>query len=284
MFRVLRYSVNNRHACNFVLQYDARYLSTTSFNSIKKTFFLYEKEKPINLPKQKTSIKSPITWRNLIITAIGSSMFLFYLAYLKNEKDKQIIAEQKRHMGKAAIGGTFELVDQNQKTVKSTDLLGNWVLLYFGFTHCPDICPDELEKMTVVVDRLEKEHNIKATPVFISVDPERDTPAIIGKYVKEFSNKIIGLTGTDEQINKVCKAYRVYRSNGPKDQDEDYIVDHTVIIYLIDPEGLFVDYFGLTHNADKIINTLLLHEVKTKHLKQKSWLPSLLTKSEPQPV
>ncbi|EZA59586.1 hypothetical protein DMN91_011119 [Ooceraea biroi] len=230
--------------------------------------------------KPSKEIKTPpITWKNLLISSVIGGGILLYLNYLRDQKDKTLAKERRRELGKAKIGGKFELIDTNGKTVKSDDFLGQWVMIYFGFTHCPDVCPDEIEKMTNVVNNLEKEHNFKIQPIFISVDPERDTPTVVGKYLKEFSDKIIGLTGSIEQVGQACKAYRVYYSNGPKDQDEDYIVDHTIIIYLVDPEGLFVDYYGQTHDVEKIVTSIIVNKLKYDNLKDNpSWVPSFSMK------
>lgn len=110
-----------------------------------------------SLPKQSTKIKkmkSPITWKSLTISSIIGIGFMLYVHYLRKEKDKIMAKERRRQLGKAKIGGKFELVNTEGKTVKSDDFLGQWILIYFGFTHCPDVCPDEIEKMTNVVNTL----------------------------------------------------------------------------------------------------------------------------------
>ncbi len=116
----------------------------------------------------------------------GALVILMYK--LQEEKEASLRKQRKRAIGKMAIGGDFELVDQNGKLRKNQDFLGQWMLIYFGFTRCPDICPDELEKMCRAVDLIEKVQlkNTKIQPVFISVDPSRDDVQTVAKYIKGF--------------------------------------------------------------------------------------------------
>ena len=153
------------------------------------------------------------SWFNLVATSIGCGLLYVSYLFIKAKKDVELEKERKREIGKTMIGGTFELLDHTGKKVTDEDFKGKWVLLYFGFTHCPDICPDEMEKMAEVVDKLEVERKRmrveeEIVPLFISVDPERDGVKEVAEYVKEFHPRMIGLTGTAEQVLKACKAYR----------------------------------------------------------------------------
>lgn len=140
--------------------------------------------------------------------------------------------------GQAKVGGPFELVNQDGQPVDESLLKGKWSVVFFGFTYCPDICPSTLQAVAVAEEQLGPQADDLQT-VFISVDPERDTPEQLKTYLSldAFPDKVIGLTGTPEQVEKAAKAYYVYyRKNG---EGPDYSVDHSTAAYLMDPEGRF---------------------------------------------
>ncbi|NXK24955.1 SCO2 protein, partial [Arenaria interpres] len=160
-----------------------------------------------------------------------------------------------------AVGqGEFQLRDQEGRPRRKADFRGSWVLLYFGFTHCPDICPEELGKLSRAVELLEQEPGLPPLqPLFITVDPERDDAAALGHYLRDFHPRLLGLTGTPEEVRAASKAYRVYASPGPRDEDGDYIVDHSVLIYLLGPDGLFLDCYGRGKSAQDIAHSVRRH-------------------------
>jgi len=220
---------------------------------------------PASLPKKRTpgSGKGPITWKSLGITLGVGAVITACMLYFKREKQLKIEKDRTKALGKAALGGEWDLVDHTGVPRKSSDYHGKWTLLYFGFTHCPDVCPDELEKMCLAVDKIDGDKSIpNLIPLFITVDPDRDDVKAIANYVHEFSSKLVGLTGTHQQVERAARAYRVYFSQGPKDSDNDYIMDHTIIMYLVDPDGNFVDYYGQNKTADDVYNGVRMHMLK----------------------
>ena len=144
------------------------------------------------------------------------------------------------------IGGPFRLTAGDGRTVTDADFRGRWMLVYFGYTHCPDACPTALQDMANAVDALGPDAARKVALLFITIDPERDTPALIQDYVSAFNAPITALSGTPEQIAAAAHAYRVYYAKHPRD-DGGYDMDHSSIIYLMDPAGKLVGNF--THET-----------------------------------
>ena len=153
-------------------------------------------------------------------------------------------------MGNSNIGGEFELINQNGQTVTDKDIFKEPTILYFGYTFCPDICPLDMYRNAEVVDLLDK-NEISVTPVFVSIDPERDTPEVIGDFVKFHHPKMIGLTGSKDQIDQVSKVYKTYYK-AQRSNDDLYLVDHSTLTYLILPEYGFVEFFRRDKSADEI--------------------------------
>ena len=148
----------------------------------------------------------------------------------------------------AAIGGAFKLTDQNGKVVTDQDLKGHPFLVFFGFTHCPDVCPTTLFEVSEILRALGPDAD-RTRALFITVDPERDTPAAMKDYLSSFDPHMSGLTGDPAQIAAVAKAYRVYFKKVPLD-DGSYTMDHTAIVYLMDKTGRFVAPLNLKRPTD----------------------------------
>jgi protein SCO1/2 len=154
--------------------------------------------------------------------------------------------------GKALVGGPFTLTDGTGKRVTEKDYRGRYTLVFFGFTSCPDICPAGLQLISAALSKLGAKAD-RVTPIFITVDPERDTPQKLAAYVKNFDPRLVGLTGTPEEIAAVAKAYKVYYNKVPnEDQAGDYTMDHTGIIYVMDPGGEFVAHFTPSTTVDEM--------------------------------
>ena len=147
----------------------------------------------------------------------------------------------------ATIGGPFKLTDQNGQTVSEQDFKGHPFLVFFGFTHCPDVCPTTLFEVSEILRSLGPDAD-RTRAVFITVDPERDTPAVMKDYLSSFDPHLSGLTGDPAAVAAVAKAYRVYYKKVPLDQG-GYTMDHTAIVYLMDKDGRFVAPFNLKRPA-----------------------------------
>ncbi|KAG2179101.1 hypothetical protein INT43_001951, partial [Umbelopsis isabellina] len=226
--------------------------------------------KDTNKIRERAAI-GPFTWKAAaLFLGTGAGLLL----YFKHEKQRviQLREEQEKHtaksVGKPKIGGPFTLTDCSTKEkISNTDFAGRYYMVYFGFTNCPDICPDELDKMADVIDKVATDPELGniLTPVFITCDPKRDTPEIVHEYIQDFHPEMIGLTGTQEEITKVAKSFRVYVSSPPNVKEgEDYLVDHSIFFYLMDPEGKFVDCYAKDATADEVASSFKNYALEYK--------------------
>lgn len=204
-------------------------------------------------PSPKINNNDKYSWITISLLALAGAGSLLYFKNVKEELKYIKEADQNR----ATVGGPFTLIDTNGQEFTEKQLLNKFSLLYFGFTHCPDICPAELDKITYWTNQVKKSLNVDIQPVFITCDPVRDDPKTLKSYLMDFSDNLVGLTGTHEQIKDVCKTYRVYFSTPENAKPtDDYIVDHSAYTYLIDPEGNFVQTFGSIYTEDEVLKMI----------------------------
>ncbi|MEO0370288.1 MAG: SCO family protein [Pseudomonadota bacterium] len=145
--------------------------------------------------------------------------------------------------GQAAIGGPFELVSQTGETVTDVDVIDQPTLIYFGYTYCPDVCSIDVSRNATAVQILEDDHGSIVKPVFISIDPKRDTPEVMADYTEIMHPRMVGLTGSTEQVKGASQAYRTFYKSHDQGDDEFYLVDHSTLSYLVFPEKGFAEFF-----------------------------------------
>ncbi|MGI9462509.1 MAG: SCO family protein [Aestuariivirgaceae bacterium] len=156
-----------------------------------------------------------------------------------------------RSTGTALVGGPFVLTGHDGKKVADEQFRGKYMLVFFGYTYCPDVCPAGLQVMTGALEKLGSDAK-DIQPLFITVDPERDTVPVLADYMGHFHPRLIGLTGTTGQIADVAKAYRVYYKKAGDESGNDYLMDHSSILYLMGPQGQFVKHFAYGTDIDAL--------------------------------
>lgn len=156
-------------------------------------------------------------------------------------------------LGQPTVGGPFELVDGDGRTVTEKDFAGRPMVVYFGYTYCPDVCPTELIAIADALDLMPPDEAARIQPVFVTVDPERDTPEVMKDYVGAFYPTMVGLTGTAAQLREAAKAYRVYYARQePASEGSPYLMAHSSFIYVMDANGRYVRHFSMGAAPEEI--------------------------------
>ena len=185
--------------------------------------------------------------------ALGASAAV---AVLPTVRERLIGPLKIRSVGRALVGGPFSLIDHTGKRVSEKDFAGEYLLVMFGFTYCPDVCPSELQLISEALDKLGPKAE-RIVPLFITIDPERDTPSHLASYVKSFHPCLIGLTGTASEIEAATKAYRVYARKTPDPKSTaGYTFDHSALIYLMGPDGAYRAHFSPGVSVDALAERL----------------------------
>lgn len=186
----------------------------------------------------------------LIVIIIGLSIGAFSALLLFGGKVDWFKSDQIS--GKALVGGPFKLINHLGEPVTEKNFYGKYTLVFFGYTYCPDVCPSELQVMSAALDRLKSKAD-DIVPIFITIDPERDTAKQMADYVSHFHSKFVGLTGSPEAIQAAARAYRVYYSKSKdSESNSDYLMDHSSIVYLMDRKGEYKTHFSFGTPPEKM--------------------------------
>lgn len=199
--------------------------------------------------------------RIIIILSVVIAALSAYILLAIELPNKPLAGQGGNINDDVPIGGEFVLTDQNGNKFASSQMKGHLSLVYFGFTYCPDICPTTLNKLTNVIKTLEK-YQIDILPIFITIDPARDTPSLLKEYLGHFHHKFIGLTGDESQVKKAAEAYKVFyaRAEAPKHGANNYMIDHSSFVYLMDREGKYMKHFYMNTPEEEIIEYIRVNK------------------------
>jgi protein SCO1/2 len=181
----------------------------------------------------------------LLLAAVVAAGALWRLGDLRAHRGTETVT-----VAPVSVGGPFSLVDQNGIRRSDTEFRGKYMLVFFGYTYCPDVCPTTLAVMGAALDKMGTQAD-RIVPIFISVDPARDTPEVLKAYLSAFGPKFIGLTGNEEDVAAAAKAYRVYYQ-AHKEQGDNYAVDHSGVVYLMDKKGGFLANYSLDASPERM--------------------------------
>jgi cytochrome oxidase Cu insertion factor (SCO1/SenC/PrrC family) len=198
--------------------------------------------------------------RSLVLASLVSLAAVALNPALAQEPDPARAARWMDDLmwGRGPVGGPFALVDHTGMTRTDTDFRGKLLLVYFGYTYCPDICPTDLMQIGLAIDKLGAAGE-KVQPLFISVDPERDTPRVLAQYISMFHPRLIGLTGTPEQVRAVADRYKAYYAKYSPPDGGVYLIDHTGFIYLMGSSGEYLGFFPPGTSADRMVQIIRQH-------------------------
>jgi protein SCO1 len=187
-----------------------------------------------------------------------ASLLVSGLALAADEPPDQVTAAQMMDdlmYGRGTVGGPFTLTDSSGRQRSDSDFRGRLMIVYFGYTFCPDVCPADLMAITQALDELGPAAS-GIQPIFITIDPERDTKKVLGEYVASFHNSFIGLTGPPEEVRKVANAYKAFYTKVPSERPGEYAIDHTGVIYLMGRDGQYLGFMPPQTSPERLTEIL----------------------------
>lgn len=262
MSRFLFTSLRNRSAESFTVL--KRYAPSKQFHSGN-----HLKSAQHSNPTPLLRGETPPSWTNYVIpgaflAGVGGLVFLIHY----NDERRAIPKGEGEKFERSAIqgpiiGGPFTLIDTECRVVNERSLIGNWVLLYFGYSSSPDVGPAEVQKMAEAIDILASKENQRVLPVFVTIDPQHDCPSHLRAYLREFDDRIMGLTGPVAAIRQMAQEYRVYFKKVYEEGD-DYLIESSHNMYLVNPNMEVVKSFGVEYSAEELSDAIVKDLKKTR--------------------